>query len=121
MRSASTCRAVTLVVVLALTSDDTLRAEPPTKPTVFRGHANWIFSIAFTPDGKQLVSGDRDGTIKVWDIDKGKELATFSGHDRAVWAIAISTDGKVLASGSEDKTVKLWDLEKRKELRTIAG
>jgi WD40 repeat protein len=69
---------------------------------------------AFSPDGKTLASGDEKGTIKLWDVPSGKELASFAGHAGEVLCLAISADGKVLAPGGQDKKIKLWDTVKVK-------
>ena len=66
--------------------------------------------MCFSPDGKTLVSGSADCTIKLWDVATGQERAALKGHTSAVQSIAFSPDGKTLASGSEDKTIKLWDV-----------
>jgi WD40 repeat protein len=60
-------------------------------------------------------------TVKPWDVQSRKELATLKGHVGTVWSVAFSPDGKTLASGSEDNTVKLWDAQSRKELATLKG
>jgi WD40 repeat protein len=77
--------------------------------------------VAFSPDGKTLTSGSYDTTIKLWDVETGKEQATLQGHTGPVYAVALSPDGNSLASGSHDKTVKLWDVATGKERFTMKG
>jgi WD40 repeat protein len=71
--------------------------------------------MAFSPDGKTLVSGagagNEPGVIKLWDVATGKEQATIKGHTSTVICVAFSPDSKTLASGSGDKTIKLWDVQ----------
>ena len=74
------------------------------------GHSNVVSSVAFSPDGKTLLSGGNDKAIKVWDLDTGKLLRTLEGHSEAVTSITISHDGKTLASGSYDKTIRIWNI-----------
>ncbi|MBW4657365.1 MAG: serine/threonine protein kinase [Drouetiella hepatica Uher 2000/2452] len=86
-----------------------------------QGHTSFVNALAISPDGKILVSGSADQTIKVWDWATGTELRTLAGHTSFVNALAIARDGKTLVSGSADQTIKIWDLTTGKELRTLAG
>ncbi|MEM7062041.1 MAG: NB-ARC domain-containing protein [Cyanobacteria bacterium P01_B01_bin.77] len=73
------------------------------------GHEMWVWSVAFSPDGKTLVSGSVDYTVRLWDLSSGQCLHVLQDHDSVVWSVAFSPDGQRLASGSEDQTAKLWD------------
>ena len=74
-----------------------------------KGHTAAVTSVAFSPDGKRIVSGSRDKTVKVWDAATGQELLSLKGHTGEVSSVAFSPDGKRIVSGSEDQTVKVWD------------
>ncbi|MEO0767961.1 MAG: NB-ARC domain-containing protein [Cyanobacteria bacterium J06649_4] len=78
--------------------------------STFQGHQNWVCSVAFSPDGTQLVSGSADRTIRLWDVTTGECLQTLEGHQNWVMAVAFSPDGTQLVSGSADRTVRLWDV-----------
>ena len=80
------------------------------------GHTGPVMSIALSPDGRYLVSGSRDKTIKLWELSSGRELRTFTGHTYVVSSVALSPDGRYLVSGSYDGTVRLWDVSTGKEL-----
>ena len=67
--------------------------------------------MAFSRDGKRIVSGSNDQSLKVWDADTGQEVFTLKGHTGAVSGAAFSGDGERIVSGSADGTVKVWDLE----------
>jgi WD40 repeat protein/energy-coupling factor transporter ATP-binding protein EcfA2 len=77
-----------------------------------------VRTIAFSPDGKTLATGNADSAIKLWNVDTREELATLTGHTDTVACLAFSRYGK-LASASLDKSVKLWDIASRKEIPTF--
>jgi GTPase SAR1 family protein len=90
-------------------------AAPEEKPTdqarmVLQGHTGAVWAVAVTPDGKTVVSGSWDRTLKVWDLATGHCRATLEGHTDRVNGIAVTPDGKTIISGSDDKTLKVWDL-----------
>ncbi|MFN9732987.1 MAG: NACHT and WD repeat domain-containing protein, partial [Microcystis sp.] len=85
------------------------------------GHDNYVQSVNFSPDGKTLVSGSADKTIKLWNVETGQEIRTLKGHDDSVYSVNFSPDGKTLVSGSEDNTIKLWNVETGQEIRTLKG
>jgi WD40 repeat protein len=77
--------------------------------------------VAFSPDGKRIVSGSDDSTLKVWDTDKGQEVRSLRGHAGLVTCVAFSPDGKHLVSRGYDSTLKVWDAEKGQELLSLKG
>ncbi|AFZ55906.1 NACHT and WD40 repeat domain-containing protein [Anabaena cylindrica] len=80
-----------------------------------------IYSLAFSPNGKYLVTGDSDGRVQIWNAVTGREILTFVDHSRVVWSVAWSGDGLTLASGSSDETVKLWDVQTGDCVQTLEG
>ncbi len=75
---------------------------------VFKGHEDSVLSVALSSDGKYLVSGSADRTVKLWSVENQSLVHTFKDHQSAVNSVAFSPDGNYLVSGSDDKTVKLW-------------
>ena len=90
-------------------------------PVIFPqlGHSYNVNSVAFSPDGRYALSGSE--SLKLWDIENGKEIRTYAGHSDDVYSVAFSPDGRYALSGSSDKTLKLWDIESGRELRTFLG
>ena len=71
-----------------------------------------IRAVAFSPDGKRIVSGGFDGKVRFWDAEFGTPVGQpLEGHKGVVSSVAFSPDGKRIASGDEDGVVRLWDTE----------
>ena len=87
----------------------------------FKGHDWGVNSVAFSPDGRFIVSGSEDQTIKLWDAADGTLLKTFKGHENSVSSVAFSPDGRLVISGSGDNTLKLWDAADGALLKTFKG
>ena len=77
--------------------------------------------MAFSPDGKQVVLGSSDRTVRLWDSVTGAALQTLEGHSGWVNSVAFSPDGKQVVSGSSDQTVRLWDSVTGAALQTLEG
>lgn len=84
----------------------------------FKGHIYGITSVCFSPDGKTILSGSLDNTLKIWDIATGKN--TFLGNDEYVWSVCFSPNGKTALSGG-NKTLKLWDIPTGQLVQTFLG
>jgi len=89
--------------------------------SVFAEKLGGILSIAFSPDGKLLVTSDTNGEIHLWQIKNGKQIVICRGSTNWTFSVAFSPLGNILASGNLDKTVKLWDVSDGKCLKTLTG
>jgi len=87
--------------------------------TTLRGHLETVFSVAFSPDGQQIVTGSKDATAKVWEAASGKLLVTLKGHRAAVNAAAFSPDGRRIVTGSFDNTARVWEAASGQPLFTL--
>jgi WD40 repeat protein/tetratricopeptide (TPR) repeat protein len=86
------------------------------------GHRGDVNSVAISGDGRRIVSGSADKTVKVWDAERGKELLTLKGHAGEVLGVAISGDGRrVVSCCSGDETVKVWDAERGRQRFALKG
>jgi WD40 repeat protein len=75
-----------------------------------RGHNGDVRTVAYSPDGKRLVTGGSDGWLKFWEPTTGQEILTiYDAHLDCVNAVAFSKDGGRLASASCDGTVVVWN------------
>ena len=70
-------------------------------------HDGEVFSVAFSPDGKYVVSGGGDNTPRVWETDTGEEVARLY-HDNWLYSVAFSPNGKYVVSGGVDNTARAW-------------
>jgi len=73
-------------------------------------HTDYVYAVAYSPDGRHLATGSRDKAVRVWDLDTGTSR-TLTGHTSSVVAVAYSPDGRHLATGGLDETVRVWDLD----------
>ena len=89
----------------------------------FASDADWLYAIAFTPDGRRLATASRDGSIKLWD-SQGKELALLAENVPPAYSLAFSSDGRRLAVGDRDGSVILWEVAGDRpftRLKTLTG
>jgi sterol desaturase/sphingolipid hydroxylase (fatty acid hydroxylase superfamily) len=101
---------------------ETARPSPISAPCrSLIGHKGAVLSVAMTPDGRRIVSGGADGTVRVWDRATGQETTTLTGHVDAVRGVAIRADGERIISGGEDGTVRMWDVETAQIERIFTG
>lgn len=87
-----------------------------------KGHSDWfggVLSVDISAKNNFIASASKDKTIKIWQIQDGKEIFTLSEHTDHVNSVSISPNNPLLASGSDDKTLKLWDLKKREVMISI--
>jgi hypothetical protein len=84
-------------------------------------HESPVVDMAISADGYVLVSGSKDGSMKVWKRSADEPADTLTGHTGAVRRVAISPDGQTLVSGGDDGTIRVWDLFRGKQTRLLQG
>ena len=115
--------------MLRLTPDGTVTSIPAETEGVpndyhkltLEGHTSGVLSVALSPDGRTLASGDYDGTIRVWDAKTGEHKLTLREHTEGVTSLSLSPDGRTLASGSWDRTIRVWDAKTGEHKLTFDG
>jgi WD40 repeat protein len=75
---------------------------------VVRGHADGVWTVAWSPDGGRLLTGAEDRTARVWDAWHGRQLAVLQGHHEGLLDVAWSPDGRRVATVARDRTLRLW-------------
>ena len=84
----------------------------PRNQHVLQGHTSSVRSVAFSQDGRYIVSGSADRTIRVWNAQTGDLVGNpFQGHTDSVLSVALTPDGRHIVSGSHDRTIQVWDAQ----------
>ena len=87
----------------------------------FEGHMGLITCASITPDGKYIVSGSADKTLRLWNVETGECGRTLEGHIDEVTCVDVTPDGRRVVSGSKDGTIRFWDAAKGDCIRVFEG
>ncbi|WP_372512174.1 WD40 repeat domain-containing protein, partial [Frankia umida] len=80
---------------------------PSASRAPFWGHPGVVRAVVVSPDGRQIVSGGDDGSVRVWDRASGVEQVVLTGHTGPVNAVAVTPDGRQIVSGGRDGSVRV--------------
>jgi glucose repression regulatory protein TUP1 len=90
---------------------------------IFVGHAGEVFCVEFSPNGLFVVSGARDNSVRIWQVDDGSSKTIFvdAPDDLSVASVAISPDCKMVAAGAMDNIIRVWDTSSCAQLLRLSG
>ena len=84
-------------------------------------HEGEVWSVAYSPDGKRIVTASADNSARIWDAATGVELLALVGHEDWVRSAAFSPDGRRVVTGASDNTARVWDVSNGHELIRLTG
>lgn len=87
----------------------------------YEGHQDALTAIVCSRDGRYVLTGSEDNTVRMWDRSTGVCVRVFEGHTNSVTSVHITTDSQIVMSSSEDRTIKLWNAQNGACLRTLEG
>ncbi|MCC5660791.1 hypothetical protein LC608_28220 [Nostoc sp. XA010] len=100
---------------------DTNFAHADLAKCVFAETLGGIFSVAFSPNGKLLATGDTNNEIRLYQVVDGQQMLTCRGHAAWVRSVTFSPNGDIIASGSDDQTVRLWNVSTGQCVANLQG
>src|SRR5579859_1015638 len=106
----------TILCLLALTA--MVQAQPSPARLA---HDKPVYAVAFTADGRTLLTASDDGLVRVWDMASRREVRRWQAHHGGVLALTLTADGKTLATGGRDGVVRFWDLATARETAQFTG
>jgi WD40 repeat protein len=117
-----TC-AYLLILVNALFPFDARRVKASTQAPILakelEGHEKDVTTVMFSPDGKMLASGSADGTVRLWDVETGKQKKMLVIDNVTIISFAFGRNGKTLATGNGGSSLILWDIAKEERLKSF--
>jgi WD40 repeat protein len=85
------------------------------------GHTSSVECVAFDQSEESIVAGSSGGTLKLWDLERGKVARTLTGHRSNCLCVAWHPYGEFFASGSSDTNLKVWDIRRKACIQTYKG
>jgi WD40 repeat protein len=98
-----------------------LNATTGEQVQVFEGHEGGITSVAYSRDGRFVLTGSLDKTARIWDAGSGQQILVLRGHEDGVTSVAFSPDGHFVLTGSRDKTARVWDASTGQQIHSLQG
>lgn len=88
---------------------------------VLTGHENGIVSLAFSTDGRRLISGSGDQNARIWNVSTGQTEQVLRGHTQPIFDVAFSPDGRRCVTASDDHTAAIWDVSSGQRQTVLKG
>lgn len=83
---------------------------------------HYAMSVDFSPDGKSIVVGTFDDTVRIWDLEAKECRQSFKGHSILAWQVAFHPQGNILATASSaDMSIRLWDITTAECINVFTG
>jgi WD40 repeat protein len=82
---------------------------------------SYVWGLSASRDGKRVLASRADSSVRLYEVETGKELLKLVGHTGEVWVVGLSPDGKVAVTGAFDRTLRVWDAETGKQIRAFAN
>lgn len=113
-------RSALLAMAVVLLASPAVRAKEHVRlmPQLGVGDIN---SVAYSPDGRFVLTGGDDGSPRLWDVATGQQIRSFVGHKGGVTSVAFSSDGRFVLTGGRDGTARLWDVANGRQLQIFQG
>ena len=86
-----------------------------------RGHTGEIRDLAVSQNGRLLVSGSSDRTVRTWNMANGQQVGSVQAHSSAVTSLAFAPNGRYMITGSDDRTAKIWEVVSGRLIHTLQG
>ena len=97
------------------------RAFEDAVSSVLFDHTQWITAVAWSPNGRWILTGSTDHIARIWDVATGAVVRQLEGHTGDIDDVAWSPDGRQILTGGEDRIARIWDAASGKSVRTLTG